>query len=342
MLNALVHDIFEQEDVIQNVQKPDPISGYVWSGVTPSQRRKDVTVDPTYFALLLSAYPSGNATRPVRFPDFEALKGIIRSIDYTPVIDTHKVGIIYVAPGQTTEEEILSNQHGSPAYTRFLADLGRVIKPSPHLEVYTGGLRPETHGEYAYAWWDDMSQIIYHVATIMPNINECRFKKGEIGNDGVKIVWNDGGKPFGFNTINSQFSLINVVVEPHSIGARSAYSDSQHENEFFRVTLQTGPKLPRITPIGELGKIVSAEKLSLLLRHFTLLASLFCNAWVNTGMDEVWEDAEGNKQTSQIPLQTNWQQRLHYIRGSMEYLPNKPAEEEQHKDLASRDFTLSY
>lgn len=277
-------------------------------------------------------------TRPSRYPDYNALKDVLRAIDYTPVIDTHKVGVLYVAPGQTTEAEILANQHGSPAYTRFLAELGRVIKPSNRLEVYTGGLRRETHGEWAYAWWDDMSQIIYHVGTIMPNINNCLFKKQEIGNDGVKIIWNDAGTPFKFDTIPSEYTLINVIVEPHSVGARGAYSDNLHENEYFRVTLQTASNLPRITPIGEF-KIVSAEKLSQVLRHFTLLASLFCKAWEMTGMDS----------DRRYPLQTNWQGRLRYITTSESKLPPKPKEDDPDQRStglvyreAARDFTRAY
>jgi tuberous sclerosis 2 len=335
LLQELISDIVEQVDVIQDIQKPDPISGYVWSGVAPSQRRKEITIDPAYIALLLSSYPSGMMTRPSRFLDYNSLKDTLMVIDHTPVIDTHKVGVVYVAPGQTTEAEIFSNQNGSPAYTSFLANLGRVIKPSSQLEVYTGGLRRETHGSYAYSWWDDMSQIIYHVATIMPNINKGLFKKQEIGNDGVKIVWNDSGAPFKFDTILSEYTLVNVVVEPHSVGARGAYSDNRHENEFFKVTLQTAPSLPRITPIGEY-KIISAEKLSMALRHFTLQASLFCKAWENTGMD-------GPKT---VPLQTNWQARLKYIKNSESKLPPKIPGGTQsngavHRE-GSRDFTLSY
>ncbi|KAG8858115.1 Tuberous sclerosis 2-like protein [Serendipita sp. 405] len=336
-LNTLISNIVEQSDVIQDIQKPDPISGYVWSGVAPSQRRKEVMLDPAYIALLLSAYPAGMVTRPSRFPDYNALKDTLRVIDFTPVIDTHKVGVLYVAPGQTTEAEILHNRHGSPAYTRFLAELGRIIKPSNQLEIYTGGLRPETHGEFAYAWWDDMSQIIYHVATIMPNINNCLYKKQEIGNDGVKIVWNDGGTPFKFDMIPSEFTQINVVVEPHSIGARGAFSDNRHENEFFKVTLQTAPSLPRITPIGDF-KIISAEKLSMALRHFTLLASLFCRTWAMTGQDG----------PNTVPLETPWQQRLKYIRNSERKLPAKPEDNDQDQNAslvnreASRDFTIAY
>lgn len=297
-------------------QRPDPISGYVLANPAPYKPVDSSLVDPAFIATVFQPQYSEDASKWRRFDQLDELKGILSAIDSTPVMDTHKVGIIYVSPGQTTEKEILSNLFGSPAYSRFLTDLGRVIKPSRHLEVYTGGLDPARHGEYAYAWWDDMSQIIYHVATLMPNIDRCMHKKAEIGNDGVKIVWNDGGTPFKFDTIHSEFSLINVIVEPHSIGSRAAFSDNKHENEFFKVTLQTAPGLPRVTPIGEF-KIVSADKLSIVLRHFTLLASFFCNAWVETGRDSDFR----------IPLQTNWQQRLRYITNAEQYLSKDPQAE---------------
>ena len=289
---------------------------------------------------MLSSYPSNTANDRRQFHDLEKLKGVLSSIDTTPVTDTHKVGIVYVAPGQKTEKEILANSHGSPAYSRFLADLGRVIKPSNRLEVYTGGLSPARHGEYAYAWWDDSSQVIYHVATIMPDLQDGFWKKQEIGNDGVKIIWNDGGTPFALNTINSQFSLINIIVEPHSIGSRSAYSDNQHENEFFKITLQTSPQLPRVTPIGEF-KIVSVESLPLVLRHFSLLASLFASAWERTGRDS--EDP-----TERLPFLTNWQQRLRFITNSERLLSPQPPPKPHPPGVtlmereAGRDFTLSF
>ncbi len=289
---------------------------------------------------MLSSYPANTGNHRRRFKNIEQLKGVLSSIDTTPVIDTHKVGIVYVAPGQKTEQEILANSHGSPAYSRFLADLGRVIKPSNRLEVYTGGLSPARHGDYAYAWWDDISQVIYHVATIMPNLEDGFWKKQEIGNDGVKIIWNDGGTPFALNTINSQFSLINIIVEPHSIGSRSAYSDNQHENEFFKITLQTSPELPRVTPIGEF-KIVSAELLPLILRHFSFLASLFASAWERTGRDS--EDPK-----ERIPFLTNWQQRLKFITNSERYLSSQPPPNPHPPSVtlmereAGRDFTSAF
>ncbi len=102
-----------------------------------------------------------------RVHDRTAINRFVRSLDNIPVIDTHKVGIMYVAPGQTQEEDILRNVHGSPAYTQFLEGIGRLINLRGQVDVYAGGLDPDEDGEYAYAWWDDIGQILYHTATMM-------------------------------------------------------------------------------------------------------------------------------------------------------------------------------
>src|ERR1700731_4501 len=114
--------------IAQSPPRPDSMTGYVWSGSAPSQRRKFVAVDPSFFALQLSAYPHHH--RPPSsslVTNQSSLSLFLRNLDRMPVIDTHKVGILYVAPGQTEEAEILRNAHGSPSYTRFLEGIGRLI-----------------------------------------------------------------------------------------------------------------------------------------------------------------------------------------------------------------------
>jgi len=85
-----------------------------------------VLLDPSYVVLQLSSYPTGTMDQQ-KVEDAPALSRFLSALDRIPVIDTHKVGIMYVAPGQTDERDILGNTHGSPAYTRFLERLGRLI-----------------------------------------------------------------------------------------------------------------------------------------------------------------------------------------------------------------------
>lgn len=285
---------------------PDSVTGYVWSKTAPSQRRKDVAVDPSFFALQLSSYPERLSSRqPQMLVNPDKVPAFIRSLDRTPVIDTHKVGVMYVAPGQTDESEILRNTHGSPAYTRFLEGLGRLINLRDQVDVYAGGLDPDEDGEYAYAWWDDTGQVLYHTATMMPTLPDdpqCTNKKRHLGNDFVKIVWNDSGTPYRFETLSTQFQFINIVIEPHSFGAIAAFSDNLHENEYFKVIVQRAPGMSEFTPIGNF-KLISAKSLPLLVRQLALLADWYASIFQHTQGD-----------TEQVEFTTNWQHRLRAIK----------------------------
>ncbi|KAK7440051.1 Tuberous sclerosis 2-like protein [Stygiomarasmius scandens] len=295
----------EQEDE-EDPPRPDPLTGYVWSGTAPSQRRKDVALDPAFFALQLSAYPDRLGPSSVRMRlDPTPLPRFFNTLDRMPVIDTHKVGIMYVAPGQKIETEILRNSHGSPAYTRFLEGIGRLINLRGQIDVYAGGLDPDEDGEYAYAWWDDIGQILYHTATMMPSHphdEQSTYKKRHIGNDFVRIIWNDSGMPYRFDTLATQFQFVNIVIEPHSVGAIAAFSNNLHENEYFKVTVQRAEGMMDFTPIGEY-KLISAENLPLLVRRLSLLADWFALVFSKTERD-----------TARLEVRTNWQERLDAIR----------------------------
>lgn len=318
--------------------RPDPITGYVWSGTAPSQRRKHVEIDPSFLILQLSPFPDGT-TEPFvkRVHDRAAINRFVRSLDNIPVIDTHKVGIMYVAPGQTKEEDILRNVHGSPAYTRFLEGIGRLINLRGQVDVYAGGLDPDEDGEYAYAWWDDIGQILYHTATMMPTKPEdpaCNNKKRHIGNDYVRIVWNDSSLPYRFDTLKTAFQFVNIVIEPHSVGAIAAFSNNIHENEYFKVTIQSAPGMTEFAPIG-FFKLISAENLPLLVRQLSLLADWFASVFSETQRD-----------TERVIMKTNWHARLEAIRRfkkqmPQEYAPTDIAEGVMGQE-ALRDFTTSF
>ena len=113
-MNSLAQVIQQTDEGATEAPVPDAITGYVWSGSAPSQRRKEVSIDPSYFTLQLSSYPDNVATAKLRpVTDQSRIQSFFRSIDRMPVIDTHKVGILYVAPGQKEEGEILRNTQQS-------------------------------------------------------------------------------------------------------------------------------------------------------------------------------------------------------------------------------------
>ncbi|KAF7367498.1 Rap-GAP domain-containing protein [Mycena sanguinolenta] len=322
-----------------DVPPPDPLTGYVWSGTAPSQRRKQVEFDPAHIALQLSDRQNPYMARHTLI-ESPNLPKFFTSLDRIPVIDTHKVGIMYVAPGQTTELEILRNTHGSPAYTRFLEGIGRLINLRGQVDVYAGGLDPDEDGEYAYAWWDDIGQILYHTATMMPSKpHDPQFtnKKRHIGNDFVRIVWNDSGKPYRFDTLNTQFQFVNIVIEPHSLGAIAAFSNNLHENEYFKLTVQRASDMPEFAPVGPF-KLISAKNLPLLVRQLSLLADWFASVFAQTQRD-----------TERQEITTNWHSRLDAIRrfrSQVEAAAAARGEPESNGGITNlemyRDFTTAF
>lgn len=262
------------------------------------------------FASRLLFHLSPNPPEPGKHPEIKdvtevpSLTRTINLLDKIPVIDTHKVGVLYVAPGQTNEADILRNAHGSQAYTRFLDGLGELINIRTEKDIYTGALDPDEDGEYHYAWGDDIRQILFHTATLMPshehdpNLNN---KKRHIGNDFVRIVWNDSGIPYRFDTLNTQFQFINIVIEPHSIGKISAFSNDAHENEYFCVSVQSAPGMTECTPVGQF-KIVSAVNLPSYTRQLVVLTDVFTGIFSNTRHD-----------TERNEIISNWNARLNSV-----------------------------
>ncbi len=129
--------------------------------------------------------------------------------------ETHRIGVVYVAPGQSSETEILANTFGSSRYLEFLRGLGSLLRlpDVPRRLVYLGGLdQSGTDGKVTYCYHDNISQVLFHVATLMPtdltSDPKCSCKKLHIGNDFVTIVYNDSGSKYKFGTIKVHTHLV--------------------------------------------------------------------------------------------------------------------------------------
>ncbi|WWC87995.1 uncharacterized protein L201_002897 [Kwoniella dendrophila CBS 6074] len=333
--------------------------GYIWSGATPSQRRKDVSIDPAYLAVeLLSSYPNANLETPRGrlIPNEEKFLRALRTIESTPVIDTSKLGVLYVGKGQTTENEILGNTDGSSLYLDFLSGLGRLIRLKGQVDVFVGGLNKEndSDGEYAYAWWDDLKQTIFHTATMMPNDlrNDPTFsrKKRLIGNDYVKIIYNDSGKDFKFDTITTSFNFINIVISPHTTPESHGPSPSNEiknednqistatatedqwavwgRDDYFKIIIQRLKGIPEFSPIGE-HKIISKENLPIFIRYISHLSNDLAARYTHI------KDAKTPEQAEYI---TSWRSRLRSMNRLRASLPQ--VEKVDPNDEAKREEML--
>ena len=247
-------------------------------------------IHPSFIALqLLSSYPNNSLETPRGrlIPQEEKFQRALRGIQNTPVIDTLKIAVLYAAPGQYTENEILGNIDGSPLYLDFLSGLGRLIKLKGQVDVFVGGLNREndSDGEYAYAWWDDFDQVVFHTPTMMPNLPEYPSfdnKKRLVGNDFVKIIYNESGRDFTFDTIRTAFNFINIVISHLTLGEgtilpevhvqpEDGWPDWDRE-EWFKVEVQRAPGIPDFAPFGE-GRLVSRHSLPILVRQIVIMAN---------------------------------------------------------------------
>ena len=281
---------------------------------------KEAEVDPSFFALQLSTYPDMlQDTAPILLPDEPATDRLIRAVDFTPVVDFHKIGVLYVGPGQEEEVDILSNRHGSRAYTRFLQGLGHLVTLKGQEDVYTGGLdrNNDEHGKHAYVWTDEICQIVYHTATLMPNDERDpirRSKKALIGNDFVHIVFNESGRDYKFGTIAGQFNYVNVCISPMTRGGVNLGSANPEDAIFYQVTLQRRPGMPEFSPVGD-GQLLSAEALPSFVRILALHSNVASQIYLDTG-------------EAMQPYSSNWVSRLGHIRRARQQHLTKKAKAE--------------
>lgn len=242
-------------------------------------------------------------TRPLLLPEDEKTSRALAVFDRIPVVDFHKIGVVYTGPGQTEEKGILSNRMGSPAYTEFVDGLGDLITLKG-TDRNTGGLDRENNldGEFAYVWSDRITEIVFHVTTMMPTLQDdpqCTMKKRHIGNDFVNIVFNNSGLPWRFGTIPSQFNFVSIVITPE---ARSGFVSSRPTKKgppdrvFYRVQVCRKEGFSDISPAQE-TKIVSDLSLPAFVRNLALSASVYSHVYNEGGGEHI----------------SNWRHRLRSI-----------------------------
>ena len=145
---------------------------------------------------------------------FERALGLI---DTLPARETVKIGIIYVAPGQQDEREILANTEGSLEFKEFLQNLGDVIDIRDHPGNLGGLDRSGTAGNITISYADWQYDVIFHIVPLMPTdlTDEQQVaKKRHVGNDFVHIVWSDHYRDYRCDTMISHFILIIIVIYP--------------------------------------------------------------------------------------------------------------------------------
>lgn len=128
-----------------------------------------------------------------------------------------KFGILLGLPGQQTDDEMFSNEHGTPAFDTFCTELGTPIQLRDW-KGFRGGLdvKNGTTGETSVHTIESGKEIMFHVSTLLPYSRENPQqleRKRHLGNDICNIVFlEEAGTPFSPEMIKSKFNHIFAVV----------------------------------------------------------------------------------------------------------------------------------
>ena len=284
--------------------------------ISPESVKEQFSLYPSHMVLQLisTISPAPAPLQPIPLPeDDDFTNRALRLFDSTDTVDGHKAAVIYIGDSQTTEEDILANTEGSDGYNAFLSRLGTKV-PLKNIQFNAQGLdrQCETDGSHTYAWRDRVTEIVFHIPTMMPNNLEmdpsCSKKKAHIGNDHVKIIFNESGLPFEFNTFASDFNSVNIVITPeaHTNGASPGidrntqnftHPKSTEETErgqeasatdcfgYYLVQAFDSYKYPDFSPVAS-PKIISASALPGFVRQLAMDASVFCQVWQYKSLGE--------------------------------------------------------
>lgn len=279
------------------------------SAQKPKEEEVKGGIDPSFVFLqlyggLLSLTPPDI---PLLLPHNQETQRSLELLDYIPSYETHKIGVLYVGENQCNSEvEILSNQHGSERYQKFLENLGQLIylKDTDGKCVFLGGLdgREKCDGQFAYSWHDEFMQVIFHVATLMPNMKNDKLrnnKKRHIGNDYVNIVYNDSGEEYQITTLRSELNFVNIIIEPLDCETNAVTIVTKESKKADAKEVITADIAEAL---GQEAKIISDKKVASLVR----LMAIHCNlaAMVLWRQQNIPED----------PFASNWLERLRHMK----------------------------
>ncbi|MCJ1395676.1 Tuberous sclerosis 2-like protein [Xylographa bjoerkii] len=277
-----------------------------------AESRINVFPNHVFLQLTSTIAPTPSPMEAICLPDDEATRRAIAAFDRNDTVDGYKVGVIYVGDHQATEAEILANFGHTEAFELLLEGLGTKVELKGAI-FNTQGLDREydTDGTHTYAWRDRITEIVFHVPSLMPTDEKSDpmfvKKKSHIGNDFVNIIFNDSGLPFKFDTFPSQFNYVNIVITPESPLERknpevippSVESNPYPQKQlYFTIQTQSHPSFPNISPAASY-KLLPLRHVAALARQIALNASVFSNVWANR---------EGGEHVS------SWRNRLREIK----------------------------
>eukprot|EP01124_Arcella_intermedia_P032832 TRINITY_DN7733_c0_g1_i1.p1 TRINITY_DN7733_c0_g1~~TRINITY_DN7733_c0_g1_i1.p1 ORF type:complete len:1661 (-),score=471.82 TRINITY_DN7733_c0_g1_i1:39-5021(-) len=184
----------------------------------------------------------------------------------------YKFGVLFAKSGRIKEDEMYDNVATSPDYEEFLGWLGNKIELSGWSH-FRGGLDNRGKGNtgtQSYFTTFKNTEIMYHVATMMPLVENDPLRKRYIGNDILVIIFKESASDkFVPHEIRSQFNHIFVVIQKvnQQDGSPGYWIELAHKQSIpvFYPELPYPPIIP-INAQGRewfLTKLINAERMTI-------------------------------------------------------------------------------
>jgi len=134
------------------------------------------------------------------------------------IIKNMKVGVLYCAESQTTDDEMFNNNTITDKFQEFLDFLGDKVELQG-FKGYNGGLDVKTNTTGTHSVYTKFLglEMMFHVSSMLPffpSDPQQVERKRHLGNDIVVIVFKEGKTPFEPSVIKSQFNHVFAVVSP--------------------------------------------------------------------------------------------------------------------------------
>lgn len=224
-----------------------PGDGAAWDSGSPS-RKKSKTFMELHALKLLKKQMVGQVdlsnARVVRSPEMASDQLTFESRIQA---NAFKFGLLYCAPGQTSEDQFYNNENPSPAFEEFSDFLAEKVRLKGWRR-YNAGLDTESDrtGKYSlYRRWAT-TEIVFHVSTMLPfrqNDEQQIERKKHIGNDVVVVVFQDeGSEPFDPRTVRSVFNHVFIIVRALPLAGAGA-------SRYYQVAVVSKSGVKEHTPL---------------------------------------------------------------------------------------------
>lgn len=235
---------------------------------------------------------------PQRLEGGRKVKRAITILDRIPVLNTHKVALLYDDRRKDIDMEeetrVLATMNCSPTFHNFVTRIGKVV-PTRYLKTFSAGLdtsKYESDGKYAVVWMEEeiskspaaTTKVVFHIVSLMPQ--GVRNRKRHVGNDNVLILYSDKGNDeivefdlaggdLSRSVLRGEFGFVTIYVTPSSLSPN-----------VLRVALRVRNGLTQALQenLAHLGcnRIIIEEDAPMFIRNLAIRADLACRAAIDS------------------------------------------------------------